>query len=201
MGDGDSSAACKICLETDTTDENPLLQPCECSGSISLTHRRCILRWIFKDGDVLHRVCEICKAPFREDLVDVFERIRGLDTPIDFLLRNSLVILLFSQYAVGFCLQANPDDRVWVCTNLGHAVAHMYYLAGFWFFAECKHKRLYVELAVRSYSWVPAMHAILLIALAQGNTVYGYLADLWLGVYWVAHEEVLLNINRQLLIQ
>ena len=67
---------CRICyLEEESPDENPLVQPCKCSGSLKYIHLKCLKHWIMtrscqkiEEGDfctvfLFKEVeCEICKA-------------------------------------------------------------------------------------------------------------------------------------------
>ena len=37
---------CRICYTDDDTDENPLIQPCNCSGTMKFIHINCLEKWI-----------------------------------------------------------------------------------------------------------------------------------------------------------
>ena len=67
---------CRICyLEEESPEENPLVQPCKCSGSLKYIHLKCLKHWIMtrscqkiEEGDFCNVFlfkeveCEICKA-------------------------------------------------------------------------------------------------------------------------------------------
>ena len=55
-----SGVFCRICHEGDTEDEK-LISPCSCSGSMGLIHRTCIEKWL---STVNQDTCEICKEKF-----------------------------------------------------------------------------------------------------------------------------------------
>ena len=38
--------ACRICWGTDSSPDNPLTQPCKCSGSLRHVHRECNSQWL-----------------------------------------------------------------------------------------------------------------------------------------------------------
>lgn len=70
---------CKICFCEDNNDENPLLNPCNCIGSVGLTHLECLRTWLHskmtkRSAGFLTLIafkkltCEICKATFPEKL-------------------------------------------------------------------------------------------------------------------------------------
>ena len=74
---------CRICyLEEESPEDNPLVQPCKCSGSLKYIHLKCLKHWIMtrscqkiEEGDfcsvfLFKEVeCEICKAKL-PDLVN-----------------------------------------------------------------------------------------------------------------------------------
>jgi len=55
-----SGVFCRICHEGDTEEEE-LISPCSCSGSMGLIHRSCIEKWL---STVNQDTCEICKEKF-----------------------------------------------------------------------------------------------------------------------------------------
>jgi E3 ubiquitin-protein ligase DOA10 len=65
----------KVCLCSEETDEDPLISPCQCKGSLKKIHVGCLRTWINsrvkKDiNDIATSYnftkfeCEICKYPF-----------------------------------------------------------------------------------------------------------------------------------------
>ena len=62
-------ASCRICYEeaerAERADEaantNPLLEPCECKGSVQYVHKRCLNRWLRTSGE---RRCELCNTTY-----------------------------------------------------------------------------------------------------------------------------------------
>lgn len=57
---------CRICFETETADSqdpaNPLICPCQCSGSSKYVHRQCLSQWRTTNhrADAYYE-CEVCK--------------------------------------------------------------------------------------------------------------------------------------------
>jgi len=81
---------CRICLLEGSSEDDPLITPCECKGSIEFVHLGCLRHWVkgrlnFSDnaqGSYFYRplACELCKAtypayihigPDRQPLVEV----------------------------------------------------------------------------------------------------------------------------------
>jgi len=59
---------CRICLD-ESTKENPLIEPCLCSGSLQYVHQGCLMEWIkarsFNCKLVSNQLyCDLCQYPF-----------------------------------------------------------------------------------------------------------------------------------------
>lgn len=67
---------CRICLMEGPSEDDPLIQPCECTGSIKYVHANCLARWIdgrlgfnggktFKPAFFFRPVaCELCHSSY-----------------------------------------------------------------------------------------------------------------------------------------
>ena len=60
---------CRICGGSQISKDNLLIQPCLCTGGLSLVHAKCLMKWIELRPDC-HRdsgrfVCEICREPYQ----------------------------------------------------------------------------------------------------------------------------------------
>lgn len=42
----ESGKVCRICLEDSEEDENPLISPCKCDGSMKFIHLKCLREWL-----------------------------------------------------------------------------------------------------------------------------------------------------------
>lgn len=87
-----STMQCRICLLDGGTEEDPLVCPCQCKGSIKFVHLDCLRHWVngrlalssdqqkmsffFKQ---LH--CELCKSPFPSAIILNSERIPIVRVP------------------------------------------------------------------------------------------------------------------------
>mgnify|MGYP002475727197 FL=1 len=67
--------ACKFCFCDENTENNPLISPCQCSGSMKFIHLFCLQEWLNSkkltrnnENSICHYWksvdCEICKRPF-----------------------------------------------------------------------------------------------------------------------------------------
>ena len=72
----EAEKTCRICYEAEST-ENPVITPCECSGSMKFIHEQCLKTWILsqtKDPKVFS--CDICKYAIKMEikLESIFSR-------------------------------------------------------------------------------------------------------------------------------
>eukprot|EP00873_Tetraselmis_striata_P017366 jgi/Tetstr1/437630/TSEL_026297.t1 len=58
-------AECRICMDEEVQDS--LVRACACSGSLTWAHTSCLEKWIMERGGAV--TCEICKQPYREDIM------------------------------------------------------------------------------------------------------------------------------------
>lgn len=57
---------CRICLESEDSQENPLISPCRCSGSMRYVHRNCLDEWRVSCFNPKALVsCTTCHTKFR----------------------------------------------------------------------------------------------------------------------------------------
>jgi len=72
---------CRICLLEGQADDDPLVSPCRCSGSIQYIHLACLRHWISgllnldqeqatRSLFVRQLSCELCQAPYPTHVVD-----------------------------------------------------------------------------------------------------------------------------------
>lgn len=66
-----SGLMCRICHGGSEDEE--LIRPCKCTGTVKYAHQSCILNWVSKSG---HQSCELCKFKFktRKESVKCFWR-------------------------------------------------------------------------------------------------------------------------------
>ncbi|KAG2483397.1 hypothetical protein HYH03_017749 [Edaphochlamys debaryana] len=62
----DDGPACRICLDSEVTAENPLISPCVCKGTAGFVHRACLHKWRKeKDGTPSFYRCEVCHFSYQ----------------------------------------------------------------------------------------------------------------------------------------
>jgi E3 ubiquitin-protein ligase DOA10 len=71
---------CRICFSELLTDDNPLISPCRCSGSLKYIHLDCLRTWLSRKENVKTSVnvisyswkafhCELCKSEYNDRIL------------------------------------------------------------------------------------------------------------------------------------
>ena len=69
MTDNKVEIQCYICLESKTTEDNPIRRDCGCSGTAGWVHVQCVIESAKSKGGLLHpswTMCGVCTQPFAE---------------------------------------------------------------------------------------------------------------------------------------
>jgi hypothetical protein len=62
----DATPSCRFCLSSEAEIDNPMLTPCNCSGSVAHVHLKCIHRWrALSAYPERANTCQICLAQFQ----------------------------------------------------------------------------------------------------------------------------------------
>ena len=68
--EADNRDQCRICLECDVTDDDPLIAPCRCAGTTKWVHRKCLNEWRSQEQVPLaFSHCPQCRYQYRTELV------------------------------------------------------------------------------------------------------------------------------------
>jgi hypothetical protein len=58
--------SCRVCLEEGNKEEDPLIAPCACKGSIRLIHTQCLTSSLEAQADQKSRhICSMCRSPYK----------------------------------------------------------------------------------------------------------------------------------------
>lgn len=59
----DSERSCRIC-RGEASDDQPLIHPCKCRGSIKYIHQDCLMEWL-NHSNKSTKQCDICNTPYK----------------------------------------------------------------------------------------------------------------------------------------
>ncbi|KAM3143904.1 hypothetical protein pb186bvf_003955 [Paramecium bursaria] len=94
-GTSQSENQCRLCLSNLDCDDNPLITPCKCSGSLQFIHLQCLQQWITTKNNIevinnsvvvffwSQMKCELCKSTFNRNIkingqeLDLVEKSKG----------------------------------------------------------------------------------------------------------------------------
>ena len=60
--EGNKEILCRICYEEKDEKDNPLIQPCNCHGSLKYIHLNCLKQWLKTNTYILYENNEFCKT-------------------------------------------------------------------------------------------------------------------------------------------
>jgi hypothetical protein len=194
---------CRICYETAETLQNQLIEPCDCKGSLQYVHRKCLLRWAVLNEANPETVCHLCDTPYRGADVVRMEQIPDGRGVVALTLKYPLILILATHYFILLALQNVPRplmaSKFAVYATFAHVLTHYLYLAMFVAVVKIQNLLLYIMFWAKHYSGVIGGHYILYVIATVYPFEMGYVADLWLCMYWYAHVETLRRVNRWLL--
>lgn len=119
-----SAILCRICYNSD--NKEPLLQPCDCSGTMGLIHRSCLERWLSQCNK---NQCEICGVDYKVERKNrpfrawIFRPIATKDSKnlindlLCFLILTPLAFIS-TWYCIGFAFKFTEDVNKWESSGL-----------------------------------------------------------------------------------
>jgi len=64
--DSAEAARCRICFDKEIDDNNPLIRPCKCSGTIKWVHKLCIRKWrVMAENPMNAYKCLVCNQQYQ----------------------------------------------------------------------------------------------------------------------------------------
>ena len=189
---------CRFCLEPRNTKKNPLLEPCECRGSIRYVHELCLLRWRRQDPARNAELCRLCMSPYK-----LLELERPEHIPDEF-----TIALWLLRFPIGLCFLVNYPFLIQL-SFLNPSQFEVFFLAYQFFFQMVYMALFYREWNVNNrqlywkyYSnWSTTLHIVFHVAcnglLLQGQFLAIIPLNTALAMYWYRHKNILVSINAQ----
>jgi hypothetical protein len=189
---------CRFCLESKTTKKNPLLEPCECRGSIRYVHEVCLTRWRRQDPARNAELCRLCMTAYKIFGLQALEHIPDEVTIALWLLRFPIVLCFLVNSPFLLQLAFLKDAQVPVFFQAYQLLFQLVYLVLFCREWKVKHTQLYWH---HWSHWSIRLHIVFHVAmnglLFQGRYIAIIPLNTVLGMYWHRHRNILLRINSQ----
>lgn len=84
------SKDCWICYDSDKNE--PLIQPCKCTGDVSSVHHECLRRWLVESCSISQEKlkCKVCETPYEVEQTKKYEFAQPQADPVTHLLLSFL---------------------------------------------------------------------------------------------------------------
>jgi E3 ubiquitin-protein ligase DOA10 len=84
----DAPEVCRICLNSESSEGNLLIQPCKCSGTVAYCHQACLLQWL-QCKNLSEPICEICHSALS------YESVSKRDWPVCAFMKSFACLIIF----------------------------------------------------------------------------------------------------------
>lgn len=187
---------CRFCLDSKTTKMNPLLDPCDCKGSIQFVHEKCLYRWRRMDPARNGEMCLICLVPYRLLQPGILEMVPDGGKITLMFLRFPLLLCFVVNYGLILQISFIPKKDIYDVFKVYQYVFQVLYMAIFWKEWNVRNKALYWS------QWQHASTLFLFFAflfcnglLYQGQYVAILPLNFLLGLSWHRHRNILHALN------
>jgi hypothetical protein len=193
------ASVCRFCLESKETPKNPLLQPCDCRGSIRLVHEVCLNHWRRIDPVRNSITCLLCFTPYR-NLRDHYIELLPDETKFLVLFARYPILLFFVVNYIGvlhysFLFAYYSRNSFFEMYQYVFQMVYFVLVAKLW---NVNNKRAYWKRWQRPSTLFIFMCHLVSVYLIH---VHEYIAIIPLNVsltyYWHNHKQILLELNQR----
>jgi hypothetical protein len=190
---------CRFCWDTKNGKRNPLIEPCECKGSMRFVHVFCLQRWRNLNPVRNGRICLLCMEPYHEEYNRNFEAIPDTSSLSSFLLRFPFLVFVTVNYIGVFTYSLSikkPNIPTHFCSYQYYS--QIAYFLLFFMYWKVKDKRRYWRHwnQVETYCFI-MFHTLCNVYLYEEQTVAIIPLVFLLGHYWPKHVSILERMNRE----
>lgn len=189
-------SVCRFCLESNNTRRNPLIDPCECKGSLQFVHERCLLKWRRINPNRNAISCLICLTPYHLKELPVLEQIPEQYRVSLFFLRFPFLPCFTANYVLVFHMSLDRNKSFFDLFEPYQYAFQIFYL--FLFFLEWKvqNTRLYWRhWNNRSCLYLCFLYLAANVLLYQGLYIMIAPINVFLGMFWQRHLQILQRLN------
>jgi hypothetical protein len=192
---------CRFCLDEHNKEENKLVAPCHCIGSVKYVHIKCLIRWRAVGPIEFANFCQLCRFPYTAGNF-MFETI-PLERGLRFQFLICPYLFSFSSKYFTFVYSGIFLNNYTIATNL--IQFHQIVLHGIYFYFLLTNLHINNRVSYRSRLFIFPRIFIMLahiffwyIATNTENIFLLYLVDAFLPFYWHTHMRILTEINEGL---
>jgi hypothetical protein len=185
---------CRFCLEI---DDDPMIAPCRCTGSVRHIHTACLHRWIRQGDEIIEDrlICTICRYP----LFDL-DAIPSRDSPIYIPLYNVATVCVAFHYLflIAGIHSSLPPIYYFRCAQM---LIYLIYTLLFTKHIRTKHVNLYLDITIQkgAFRYFILQIYFLYSFLAEDSVLMALASNMAIGIHWNIHVQTLQEINSRLL--
>lgn len=189
--------SCRFCLDSSTSKDNPLIDPCDCNGSIRYVHKKCLSRWRRMNPLRNANICLLCLSPYRLEMHDSIEIIPNPSRFFVFLLRYPYTLSFTTNYI--FLLQYTFTRDVSYKTFQIYQYAYqVLYFVIFYFMWEVQNKRQYWrQWRQPTIACLVGFHILSNYFITQNDATAVLPLTVILSAYWHKHVLILQRLNEE----
>lgn len=195
---------CRFCLGSKHSDNNPLISPCHCKGSMEFVHFKCLNRWRNVDIERNGRTCSLCMTNYKLPRLHHYEVVPVPNSWSLYIVNYPGLTLSFYHYVFIVCISSTHNQ------NTIHEMETFYQGSQYIFHGlyallvssnwNVQNKRLYFAQMKTIWPFLFLfLHGFFFYLLPENPHVVGPLMSFYLGIYWKYHTRMLTNINETLL--
>lgn len=195
--------ACRFCLETTQTKDNPLWNPCVCKGSVKYVHKLCLKRWrLYTDNELFKNYCQLCLSPFILPSRWQRQSILFCNHVVWYILQKSYLFVVLTQVAH---TQLVVDEPYWVYYTspdstkkfqrllfLNTSLYLVYYT---YLFCSVTEKCVYLDFAWNKPSRFPLLLVLLALNFLSATPPFGQFYLILLPNILDIHRTVIQDMN------
>jgi E3 ubiquitin-protein ligase DOA10 len=194
-----TSAECRFCLETDTTEN--LLSPCSCKGSSKYVHNSCLMNWYTAEPTRGIR-CNSCLAEYDREASHSIETIQQPHIFVMIKIKYPLFSILLCHWILILMFNTSRSIIYLTDTNIFYIFYQVinqlyvfYELSGLVY--HVKNKYMYMKMwLARDRVMLMFLHSYLLATLPETVWIGGMAAEYVACLYFYTHYKILETINR-----
>jgi len=190
------TSVCRFCLEPSNTKRNPLVDPCDCRGSVQFVHERCLSKWRRLDPARNAESCLICLTPYHLKNLTTLEQIPDENKLRIFFLRFPIASCMVVNYFMVFQMSIDRKKPFFDLFESYQYLFQLLYLFLFYLEWNVRNKALYWKSWKNlSSATLFALYVAANVLLHHGHYIMIFPINLFLAVTWQNHRRILIHMN------
>ena len=187
---------CRFCLDSADTKRNPLIDPCECRGSVQFVHERCLMKWRRINPSRNAEFCLICLTPYQMKQLLALEHIPDQNKLVFLFLRFPILPWFATNYIMIFHLSLGREKTVFGLFVPYQYIFQIVYFFLFYLVWNVRNPRMYWQ-HWRNIGSLYMVFLYLGVNLLMHCGLYGMILpiNLFLALLWQRHLHILTLMN------